>query len=180
MYLLTQLMRAGTILFLLALLMNTLLDWDIATIIIVTGISVMLYSLLGGIQAVVWTDAIQAIILIVGALLCVGTILFKMPEGVGQIFDIAAASDKFSLGSFSTELTSSTFWVVLIYGIFINLQNYGIDQNYIQRYMTSESEKEAKKSALVGGLLYVPVSAVFFIYRYSSFRILPRKYRTFT
>ncbi|RKD89889.1 sodium:solute symporter [Mangrovibacterium diazotrophicum] len=161
MYLLTQLMRAGTILFLLALLMNTLLDWDIATIIIITGFSVMLYSLLGGIQAVVWTDAIQAIILIVGALLCMGTIVFKMPEGVGQIFDIAAASHKFSLGSFSTELTSSTFWVVLIYGIFINLQNYGIDQNYIQRYMTSESEKEAKKSAWVGGLLYVPVSAVF-------------------
>lgn len=161
MYLLTQLMRAGTILFLLALLMNTLLDWDIATIIIITGFSVMLYSLLGGIQAVVWTDAIQAIILIVGALLCMGTIVFEMPEGVEQIFDIAAASHKFSLGSFSTELTSSTFWVVLIYGIFINLQNYGIDQNYIQRYMTSESEKEAKKSAWVGGLLYVPVSAVF-------------------
>ncbi|WP_372772663.1 sodium:solute symporter [Mangrovibacterium sp.] len=161
MYLLTQLMRAGTILFLLALMVNTLLDWDIATIIVVTGFSVMLYSLLGGIQAVVWTDAIQAIILILGAVFCIGTLAFSMPEGVGQIFEIAEASHKFSLGSFSTEMTSSTFWVVLIYGIFINLQNYGIDQNYIQRYMTSESENEAKKSALVGGLLYVPVSAMF-------------------
>ncbi|WP_163712224.1 sodium:solute symporter [Mangrovibacterium lignilyticum] len=161
MYLLTQLMRAGTILFLLALMVHTLLNWDMATIIIVTGFSVMLYSLLGGIQAVVWTDAIQAIILILGAVFCIGTLIFAMPEGVGQIFEIAAANDKFSLGSFGTELTSSTFWVVLIYGIFINLQNYGIDQNYIQRYMTSSSEREAKKSALVGGLLYVPVSAMF-------------------
>jgi len=161
MYLLTQLMRAGTILFLLALLVHTLLHWNMTTIIVVTGFSVMLYSLLGGIQAVVWTDAIQAIILIVGALFCMGTLVFSMPEGAGQIFEIAAASDKFSLGSFSTNLTGSTFWVVLIYGIFINLQNYGIDQNYIQRYMTSGSEKQAKRSALFGGLLYVPVSAVF-------------------
>lgn len=161
MYLLTQLMRAGTILFLLAIMLNALLDWDIVTIIVVTGFSVMLYSLLGGIQAVVWTDAIQAIILIGGALVCMVTLLVDMPEGPGQLFQIAAENQKFSLGDFGSSLTGSTFWVVLIYGIFINLQNYGIDQNYIQRYMTSSSEKEAKKSALFGGLLYVPVSAMF-------------------
>ena len=84
-----------------------------------------------------------------------------MPEGPGQLFEIAAESNKFSLGSFKSSLTSSTFWVVLIYGLFINLQNYGIDQNYIQRYMTSGSEKAAKRSALWGGMLYVPVSAMF-------------------
>ncbi|HKJ41896.1 MAG TPA: hypothetical protein VKA27_07355, partial [Sunxiuqinia sp.] len=161
MYLLTQLMRAGTILFLLALLVHALLSWDMATIIIVTGLSVTIYSLLGGIQAVVWTDAIQAIILIGGAIVCIFTIIFGMPEGAGQIFRIAAENHKFSLGSFGASLTDSTFWVVLIYGLFINLQNYGIDQNYIQRYMTSNSEKEAKKSAMYGGLLYVPVSAMF-------------------
>lgn len=161
MYLMTQLMRAGTILFLLALPLHVLLGWNITTIIIVTGFSVMVYSLLGGIQAVVWTDAIQAIILIAGALVCAVVLLFSMPEGPGQLFQIAAESNKFSLGSFKAELTSSTFWVVLIYGLFINLQNYGIDQNYIQRYMTSGSEKEAKRSALWGGMLYVPVSAMF-------------------
>jgi len=121
----------------------------------------MIYSLLGGIQAVVWTDAIQAIILIGGALGCSAVILFSMPEGPGQIFRIAAGNNKFGLGSFGTDLTSSTFWVVLIYGLFINLQNFGIDQNYIQRYMSSRSDKDAKKSALYGGLLYVPVSALF-------------------
>ncbi|MFB6320097.1 sodium:solute symporter [Saccharicrinis sp. FJH54] len=162
MYLLTQLMRAGTILFLLGILLHTLLDWNISTIIIVTGFSVMIYSLLGGIQAVVWTDAIQAIILIAGAVVTVITIMVKMPEGPWQIFEIASLHDKFSLGSFGLSLKDSTFWVVLIYGIFINLQNYGIDQNYIQRYMTSGSDKAAKKSALFGGLLYVPVSALFF------------------
>ncbi len=161
MYLLTQLMRTGTILFLLALTINVITGWSIVIVIIVTGISVMVYSLLGGIQAVVWTDAIQGIVLVAGALLSAGILLFSMPEGPSQLFEIAAANHKFSLGSFKPELTSSTFWVVLIYGLFINLQNYGIDQNYIQRYMTAKSEKEAKKSALYGGLLYVPVSLLF-------------------
>ncbi len=161
MYLLTQLMRTGTILFLIALPLNVLLGWDIVTIIIVTGLSVMVYSLLGGIQAVVWTDAIQGIILITGALVCEAVLLFSMPEGPGQLFRIAVENHKFSLGSFSAELTTSTFWVVLIYGLFINVQNYAIDQNYVQRYMTASSEKEAKKSALYGGLLYVPVSLLF-------------------
>ena len=161
MYLLTQLMRTGTILFLLALTLNVIVGWDMVTIIIITGISVMIYALLGGIQAVIWTDAIQGIILITGAVVCVIVLLFSMPEGPGQIFQIAAENNKFSLGSFKPELTTSTFWVVLIYGIFINLQNFGIDQNYIQRYMTASTEKEAKKSAMWGGLLYIPVSLMF-------------------
>jgi len=161
MYLLTQLMRTGTILFLLALTLNVILGWSMITVIIITGISVMIYSLLGGIQAVVWTDAIQGIILIAGALICAGIILFSMPDGPGQVFSIASENHKFSFGSMKSGLTSPTFWVVLVYGMFINLQNFGIDQNYIQRYMTASSEKEAKKSALYGGLLYIPVSLLF-------------------
>jgi len=78
------------------------------------------------------------------------------------LFRIASANSKFSLGSLGTSLSESTFWVVLIYGIFINLQNYGIDQNYIQRYMTTGTDREAKTSALFGSLLYIPVSLVFF------------------
>jgi len=161
MYLLTQLMRTGTILFLLALTLNVILGWNMVTIIIITGASVMIYALLGGIQAVVWTDAIQGIILILGALICAIVLIFSMPEGPGQLFQIAADNHKFSLGSFKLELTSSTFWVVLIYGFFINMQNFGIDQNYVQRYMTASSDKEAKKSALYGGLIYIPVSFLF-------------------
>lgn len=161
MYLLTQLMRIGTILYLMALTLNAVFGWDIAIVIIVTGIVVMIYSSLGGIQAVVWTDAIQGIILITGAVICLMFILFDMPEGAGQVFSIAAENQKFSLGSFGFDLSQPTFWVVLVYGIFINLQNYGIDQSYVQRYMASKTEKEAKKSAFWGGMLYLPVSAIF-------------------
>ncbi len=162
-YLLTQIMRMGTILYLLALPLNAMFGWNIAIIIVVTGLAVMVYSLLGGIQAVVWTDAIQGIILISGALICLVYILFSMPEGPGQMFNIAMEHHKFSLGSFGPSLTKSTFWVVLVYGIFINLQNYGIDQNYVQRYMASRSEREAKLSAFYGGMLYIPVSLIFFL-----------------
>jgi SSS family solute:Na+ symporter len=162
-YLLTQVMRIGTILYLLALPVQAMFGWNIGLIIVITGLVVLVYSLLGGIQAVVWTDAVQGILLITGALLCLGLIFWKMPEGPGQLWAIASEHSKFSLGSFGPSLSESTFWVVLIYGIFINLQNYGIDQNYVQRYMASRSEKEAKRSAFLGGLLYIPVSLLFFL-----------------
>jgi SSS family solute:Na+ symporter len=118
--------------------------------------------MLGGIKAVIWTDAIQGIILITGALVCAIILTFSMPEGPGQLFRIAAANQKFSLGSYGPSLTESTFWVVLIYGLFINLQNFGIDQNYIQRYMTTGTDREARASTVFGSLLYIPVSFVFF------------------
>ena len=161
-YVFTQLMRTGAILLLLALPLNALFGWNIRTIIIVTGLAVTIYSMLGGIQAVIWTDAIQGIILITGAIVCALILMFSMPEGPGQVFRIAAANHKFDLGSFSLSLKDSTFWVVLIYGLFINLQNYGIDQNYVQRYMTTSTTREAKSSALFGSLLYIPVSFIFF------------------
>ncbi len=161
-YILTQLMRTGAILLLLALPINALFGFNIKTIIIVTAVAVTFYSILGGIQAVVWTDAIQGIILILGAIVSALVLTFSMPEGPGQIFEIASANSKFNLGSFGASLSESTFWVVLIYGLFINLQNYGIDQNFIQRYMATSSDKKAKSSTLFGALLYVPVSVIFF------------------
>lgn len=161
MYLLTQLMRVGTILFLLALTLNVISGWNITMVIIVTGLSVMIYSMLGGIQAVVWTDAIQGVILVAGAIVCGIVLLFSMPEGPGQLFSIAMENNKFSLGSFKPDLTGSTFWVVLAYGIMINLQNYSIDQNYVQRYMAAKNKWEAQKSAIYGSLLYIPVSMLF-------------------
>ena len=160
-YLLTQLARTGSILLLLAIPINTMFGWDISTVIIATGAITLIYSLLGGIAAVMWTDAIQGIILIVGAIICALLLTFGMPEGPAQLFEIAAEHNKFSLGSFSLSLMEPTFWVVFVYGLMTNLQNYGVDQNYVQRYMTAKSTSEAVKSTLFGGLLYIPVSLVF-------------------
>ncbi|MCD7937544.1 MAG: sodium:solute symporter [Tannerellaceae bacterium] len=161
-YLLTQIARIGSVLFLMALPLHTMLGWSVPTILIITGFCVVIYSVTGGITAVIWNDAIQGIILIVGAVTCAFVLLFSMPQGPSQLFEIAIEYDKFSLGSFGLDLSTGTFWVTLVYGLFINLQNYGIDQNYIQRYKTAKDDKSARSAALFGGLLYVPVSLFFF------------------
>ena len=168
-YLLTQLARMGAVTYLMALPLSVMLGWDIRTIILITGVSVTLYTLVGGIVAVIWTDALQSVVLIGAAVVCAAVMLLGMPQGPGQIFSIASAHDKFSLGSFSLSVAEPTFWVVLIYGVTMNLQNFGIDQNFVQRYIVSRSDREARKSIWLGGLLYVPVSAVFFFIGTSLF-----------
>lgn len=160
-YIATQIMRVGTIIYLLALAINTLLGWDMLYVIVFTGVFVILYSIIGGIEAVLWTDAIQGIVLIVGAVFCMALLMIGMPGGTRQLFEVAIEDHKFSFGEFGGSLIQPTFWVVFIYGIFINLQNFGIDQNYIQRYILSSSDVNAKRSAFYGGMLYLPVSAVF-------------------
>jgi len=163
-YLLTQIARIGSIVFLLALPMNVLMGWDIRLVIIATSIAVVIYSMLGGVRGIIWADAIQGFIMIGGALACLGILLFRYPGGPDDSLAFAWDCGKFSLGSFDVmNLSESTFWVCLIYGVFINLQNYGIDQNYIQRYHAARSIRAARFSAWFGGLLYIPVSAMFFL-----------------
>jgi len=90
-------------------------------------------------------------------------LLLGMPQGPSQAFQLAAGHHKFSLGSFQWNFAESTFWVVLIYGIFINLQNFGIDQSFVQRYATARTDAEAAKSVWTGALLYLPISAIFLL-----------------
>ncbi|SMD41754.1 solute:Na+ symporter, SSS family [Aquiflexum balticum DSM 16537] len=162
-YLLTQLARMGAIMYLLALPMNALFGWSIPLIIVATGLGVVIYAMLGGIEAVVWTDVVQGILLILGALTCFILIVWEMPGGCLQIYEIAQEQNKLSLGSFSLDWSQNTFWVILVYGLFINLQNFGVDQSYIQRYLGAKTASEAKKLTWLGSLLYVPVSLLFFM-----------------
>lgn len=177
-YLLTQMARVGSILFLLALPMNILMGWNLPLVIVVTGVAIIVYAMLGGIRGVIWTEAVQGFILIGGALLCLCILLFSMPEGPQQTFSMGLSEGKFSLGDFTADIDHSTFWVCLIYGVFINLQNYGIDQNYVQRYHSSRSMKQAKFSALFGGYLFIPVSAMFFLIGtalYAYYQVYPQE-----
>jgi SSS family solute:Na+ symporter len=156
-----SLTRIGMILYLVSLVIHNLTGWSYYTIIIVTGIGVTLYTVIGGIEAVIWTDVVQVIILFAGALLTLVVLATAMPEGPGQIFAIAAQHDKFSLGNWSLDLALPTAWVVLLFGIMENMRNFGVDQNYVQRYQTVRSEKDAAKSVWTAALTYIPVSAVF-------------------
>jgi solute:Na+ symporter, SSS family len=161
-YLLTQLGRVGTILYLVALALAPLTGWDVATIILVVGALVTIYTLLGGIEAVIWTDVVQSIVLTAGILVSVAVLMVQMPGGPREFNEIALRNAKFSLGSFGLSLAEPTFWVVLIYGLFVNLQNFGIDQSYVQRYITAKSDADARRSVWLGALLYIPISAILF------------------
>jgi SSS family solute:Na+ symporter len=162
-YLLTQLGRMGTIMYLLGVALQPMTGWSLPTIIWLTGIIVIVYTLVGGMEAVIWTDVVQSIVFIVGALACVAVLLLGLPQGPRQGLDIAMRHNKFSLGSFDLSLSQATVWVVLLNGLFLNLQNFGIDQSYVQRYATASSDQEATKSVWLGSLLYIPISAVFFL-----------------
>jgi SSS family solute:Na+ symporter len=160
-YILTQMGRTGTILYLLALPLEQLLGWDVRWTIVGIGLLTTIYTMVGGIEGVIWTDVMQSVVLIAGALLCVVLIPLQMAEGPGQLFEIAARDSKFSLGSTAPSLTEPTVWVVLAYGLVINLQNFGIDQSYVQRYLTAKSDRAARRSVWLGALSYIPVSACF-------------------
>lgn len=162
-YLFTQICRSGAILYLLTVPMNVLMGWNMPVVIIVTGLGIILYAQRGGLRSVIWTEALQGAILIVGAIACLIYIMCSMPEGPQQIFSIGIEHQKFSLGSYSTSLTESTFWVCLIYGIFTNLNNFAIDQSYTQRYCAAPSLSEARKSAFWGSLLPLPINIVLFL-----------------
>lgn len=160
-FLLTQIARMGSVFFGIALTLQALTGYDMSIIMTVVGICIVIYTVMGGIEAVIWTEVVQAIIKTSGALLILYLIITNMPGGITQIMRIGHASHKFSLGSFKPDFTHATFWVILLYGFFINLNNFGVDQNYVQRYHTAGSEKEARKSIWICVAMYLPASLIF-------------------
>ena len=162
-FLIMQSARSGIILLLLAILVNQLLGFSCESIIIVTGVATLAYSMLGGFAAVVWSDAIQSLILIAGTLVCVACLIFFTPDLAGNA-QAAWETGKISLGSLDfTDWTTGTFWVIFIYSICINLQNFGVDQCYTQRYVAAKDEAAARKSIWGSCSLYVPVTLLFTI-----------------
>ncbi|HKO80760.1 MAG TPA: sodium:solute symporter [Chitinophagaceae bacterium] len=162
-FLLTQFVRMGSIFFGMALSLQALTGFSMASIMIVMGICIIIYTVLGGMEAVIWTEVVQGIIKTLGAILILFLVVKEIPGGFSQVLDIATTDNKLSLGSLSPDLTESTFWVILFYGFFINLNNFGMDQNYIQRYHTARSAKQASKSVWLCVAMYVPASLLFFI-----------------
>ncbi|MCS7090274.1 MAG: sodium:solute symporter [Verrucomicrobiota bacterium] len=162
-YVLTQLARMGTILYLVALALAPLTGWDVRVLIVLTGLVTLFYAWTGGVEAVIWADVVQSIVLLLGAICCAWLLLVQLPGGVKQFCEVAVDHGKFGLGSFSLALSEPTFWVVLLYGLFINLQNFGIDQNYVQRYVAAESETAARRSVWLSAWLYLPTSALFLL-----------------
>jgi SSS family solute:Na+ symporter len=162
-FLLTQLARMGSIFFGIALSLQALTGYPMSTIMVVVGVCIVLYTVMGGMEAVIWTEVVQGVIKTIGALAILYLVVSGMEGGVSRIIEIGEADNKFSLGSFAPDFTQASFWVVLLYGFFMNLNNFGMDQNYVQRYHTTSSAKEAASSVWLCVYLYVPVSLIFFI-----------------
>ncbi|MDX8386921.1 MAG: sodium:solute symporter [Ghiorsea sp.] len=162
-YILLQVGRFAVVLYLTALALAALLDVDIKVLILGLGVLTVIYTLMGGFAAVIWTDVVQSIVLFFGGLLCLFLLLSNMPGGWEQLSSVASREHKFDLGSMDFDLMVQGFWVIFIFGIVENLKNFSVDQNYIQRFLSASSEAGAKKSLWLGGLLYIPVSALFFM-----------------
>ena len=163
-FLLMQSARSGVILFLLALLVQNVLGAPIMPIVVITAVATMVYSMMGGITAVVWTDAVQALVLIAGAVFCAVLLFCGLPGGFASGVADAWNAGKFSLGSLSlTDWTGETLWVTFLYGLFINLLTFGADQCFTQRYATAKDTKGAIRSMIGGYLLYVPVTFLFVV-----------------
>ncbi|MFD2555211.1 sodium:solute symporter [Sphingobacterium tabacisoli] len=162
-FLLTQLARIGSIFFGISLTLQALTGYSMVVIMVVTGICIVIYTVMGGIEAVIWTEVVQGILKTVGAVIIIYLVVKEVPGGFKDIIDVGIAENKFSLGTLDFDFVNSSFWVVLLYGFFINLNNFGMDQNYVQRYHTASSPKEANKSVWLCVWIYVPVSLLFFV-----------------
>src|SRR5690606_16265758 len=116
-FIVMQLIRMAQILFLIAIPIQLLTGAPIIWVIIGTSLFIAFYTVVGGIEAVVWADVVQAVVLLVGGVLWFGYMVFDMPGGLGEVWSIGRAHDKFSLGSFDWDLTRRTFWTVAILGV---------------------------------------------------------------
>jgi SSS family solute:Na+ symporter len=155
--------KMGFVLYLMALTLNSITGWPIDVVIVVVGAAVICYTLIGGMEGVIWTDVIQAFITWAGVIVCLGYLLFLPPGGPAAVFRVAAEHNKFSLGSADWSLSSPTLLVLTLYGFFWYLQRYSADQTVVQRYLVAKSDRGALRGVSLGALLCVPVWALFML-----------------
>jgi len=153
--------RTAVILYLVGLLLNQFLNWPIELIIVVVGVVTILYTLLGGMEAVIWTDVMQSVIMIGGLVFCVVSLSWRVCTGPEPLIQAAVDAHKFSLGSWDLSLSSRTIWVMIIYGVTENLRNLLADQNFVQKYSSVSTEQQARRSIWIAMLIYIPMTAVF-------------------
>lgn len=161
-FIIFQVGRMGVVLFLPAIAINIVTGFNIFLCIALMGVFSILYTRMGGIEAVVWTDALQVVILLGGAIFAIFHIVAQIPGGWSETMTIAIDCSKLNLGDCSFDFTNPTVWTVLIATCFTNLTMYGTDQSMVQRYLTTSSKKSAQKSVLTNALLTIPATIIFF------------------
>ena len=157
-----QFFRMGVILFLIALAVNAMTGYSISFLIVVLGILIIIYTVMGGIEAVIWTDVIQTIVLMLGGIVCIFTVFFDVPGGASEVIGGAWDASKFHLSAnLDWDFTQMTLWVAVLFGLNQNIQEFASDQTKIQRYCAAASDSQAVRATLLGGIGCIPVWMIF-------------------
>jgi SSS family transporter len=138
----------------------------------VLGLATILYTFLGGMEAVIWTDVIQLMIYLIGATFAAWVLLDKIPGGWGEVIAQGTAAGKFAWFDFTMSLHKSyTFWAGLIGGAFLTTATHGTDQLMVQRYLCSDTPRHARLALLSSGvvvffqfLLFLVIGAMLYVF----------------
>ena len=158
-----MIVRMAIVLYLPSLALTAVTGIDIYLCIVLMGLVTIIYCTMGGVEAVIWGDVVQGLILVFGALFAVVYLAVNTEGGVMGCIDIALANDKLRLFDWSNSWSQACWWVIIIGGLANNLISYTSDQTVIQRYLTTPDEKSAGRGILVNGVMSVFVSVAFYM-----------------
>lgn len=161
-YVTLQFGRLGIVLLLPSLALSVVTGMSVELCILIMGLLSILYTVLGGIEAVIWTDVVQVLVLLGGALVSLVLMLYHMEMDWSTFRQLALDSGKMKVFDTSFDFTGTAIWVVLIGGLASNLVQYGSDQTVIQRYLTTKDEKTAAKGIMTGAWMALPSALIFF------------------
>jgi solute:Na+ symporter, SSS family len=153
--------KMGFVFYLLALSVGGITGWNLMYVILVLGAITIFYTLIGGMEAVIWTDVLQGFVLWTGVIVSIALLLFSPKVNAGEILHVIAANHKTSLGSMRFDLHGPTFWTMAIYGLFFYLQKYTADQTVVQRYLAAKTDRAALRGIGMGAALCLPVWTAF-------------------
>ncbi len=156
--------KMGFVFYTLALTITSITQWNLYLVMLATAGVTVYYTIVGGIEAVIWTDVVQGAVKCLGIFICLGFLLYLMPGGPMAAFHLAAQHHKFSLGVASLSATSKNSALVLsLYGFFWYLQKYTADQTLVQRYLVAKTDRDALKGVALGALLCIPAWVCFML-----------------
>ena len=158
-----MIVRMAIVLYLPSLALTAVTGIDIYLCIVLMGLVTIVYCTMGGVEAVIWGDVVQGLILVLGAIFAVVYLAMGTEGGIAGCIDIALENDKLRLFDWSNTWSQATWWVIIIGGLANNLISYTSDQTVIQRYLTTPDEKSAGRGILVNGVMSVFVSVAFYM-----------------
>ena len=161
-FILFMIARTAIVAYLPALAISAVTGIDINVAIVAVTLVTILYCTIGGVEAVIWSDFIQSIILIGSTALIIAWAICGTDGGFSGFIAKGMDAHKFRVFDFAFDWTKPCFWVVFVSGMVANLASYTSDQCVVQRYMTTPDEKGAAKSILFNGLLSFFNCFVFF------------------